>query len=425
MTTNKDLLMDGQSAAVFSAKGVDITPNKDRGVLKIVKRQGVDGARPIIGDRVTIRYTGKLLNGKKFDCSVERKESFYFNVGNRQVIKVWDISVLSMQKGEVCTILCKPEYAYGSTGNPPKIPPNSTLLFEVELLSFRGEPLTEDCGIIRRIKVKGDGYTNPNDGATVDVHLEGSCRGRLFDSRDVRFVVGEGEDKGVPLGVDRAMEKMQKGECCVLDLKPKYAFGNEGKPEHKIGPNEEVIYEVTLKDFQKAGRFQQAVIQYQRIVSWLEMECGAGREQQRKVQEFLLMSQLNLALCFLRLKEFSHAVENCNKVIELDGKNEKALYRRGEARLLRNEFSLAMADFRQVLQVNSSNRAARAQISTCQRKIREHDEQDKRIYANMFQKFAEHDAKAGKNKRRKDESVKSDENSKVGNKRRRRSQDCP
>lgn len=84
------------------------------------------------------------------------------------------------------------------------------------------------------------------------------------------------------------------------------------------------------------------------------------------------------------------------KVIELDENNEKALYRRGEARLLRNEFSLAMADFQQVLQVNPSNRAARAQISICHGKIKEHHEQDKKTYANMFQKFAEWDAKVCK-----------------------------
>ena len=81
------------------------------------------------------------------------------------------------------------------------------------------------------------------------------------------------------------------------------------------------------------------------------------------------------------------------KVIELDENNEKALYRRGEARLLRNEFSLALEDFQHVLQVNPSNRAARAQISICQSKIKEHHEQDKRTYANMFQKFAERDSK--------------------------------
>ncbi|XP_046881355.1 peptidyl-prolyl cis-trans isomerase FKBP5 [Hypomesus transpacificus] len=454
MTTDKDLCMHGQSVpVVFTTKGIDITPNKDQGVYKVIKRQGQDGDRPMIGDRVTVHYTGRLLNGKKFDSSLDRKEPFCFNLGRGQVIKAWDIALATMQRGEVCMLLCKQEYSYGSAGSPPKIPPNSSLLFEVELLNFEGEVLTDDGGIIRRIKVKGESFNNPNEGSTVEVHLEGSCEGCLFDSRDVHFIVGEADDKRVPLGVDRAMEKMQKGECCLLYLKPKYAFGKEGNPEFKIGPNTEVVYEVTLKDFQKskeswemdlsekldmavgvkhkgnhyykAGRYYQAVIQYQRIVSWLEMECGTGVEQQQRIRDLLMLSQLNLALCFLRLKDFSQAVDNCNKVIEVDGKNEKALYRRGEARLLRNEFGLALTDFRQVLQVNSSNRAARAQISICQRKIREHHERDKIIYANMFQKFAEHDAKVGKMKRRRDDGGRTDENSHLGVRRRRKSQDCP
>lgn len=83
------------------------------------------------------------------------------------------------------------------------------------------------------------------------------------------------------------------------------------------------------------------------------------------------------------------------KVIEQDDSNEKALYRRGGARLLRNEYSLAMADFQKVLEVNPSNRAARVQISNCQRKMKEHQEQEKKIYADMFKKFAERDSKVG------------------------------
>uniref|UniRef100_A0A1A8NEF4 peptidylprolyl isomerase n=2 Tax=Nothobranchius TaxID=28779 RepID=A0A1A8NEF4_9TELE len=448
MTTDRFLDMDDQSAAaaVFTAKGIDVTPNKDQGVIKVVKRQGDNGDRPMIGDKVTLHYTGKLLSGKKFDCSRQRKEPFCFNVGKGQVLKAWDIGVLSMRRGEVCTLLCKPEYAYGSAGNPDKIPPNSSVVFEMELLNFEGEVLSEDGGIIRRIKVKGDGYSNPNDGANVDVHVEGRCGDRLFDCRDVSFTVGQGEDKGIPLGVDRAMDKMQKGECCLLQLKPKYGFGNEGKPEFKIGPDKEIAYEVTLKDFTrakeswemdlsekleltaavkskgnqyvKAGRYHQAVIQYQRIISWLELECGSGMEQYKKIQDYVMTAHLNLALCFLRLKEFSQVVDNCNKVIEQDASNEKALYRRGEARLLRNEYNLALVDFQRVLEVNPSNRAARGQISKCQNKMKEHQAQEKMIYANMFQKFAERDSKKGKTKRR------SSMNGEMCIKRRRRSQDC-
>ncbi|XP_057701845.1 peptidyl-prolyl cis-trans isomerase FKBP5 [Corythoichthys intestinalis] len=451
MTTDQDLCLDEPSAATaFAAKGTDVTMKKDQGIIKVVKRQGIDGELPMIGDRVTIHYTGKFLNGKKFDCSRERKESFSFNVGKGQVLKAWDIGVLSMRRGEVCTLLCKPEYAYGSAGNPSKIPPNSSVLFEIELLKFKGETLTDDGGIIRRIKVKGDGYLNPNDGTVVDVHLEGSCDGRLFDIRDISFVVSESEDKGVPLGVDRAMDKMQKGERCMLYLTHKYGFGSKGNQEFKIGPNKDIVYEVTLKDFKRAkdswemdlhekltraleiklkgnqyyksGHHDYAVIQYQRIVCWLEMECGNDLEQQKQINDFLLSAHLNLALCFLRIQDFSLVVENCNKVIDIDSCNEKALYRRGEARLLRNEFNLALADFKSVLQVNPSNQAARSQILNCQSKMKEYHELDKRTYAHMFQKLAERDTKSGKTKRRRDESMKSSVNGELGIKR-RRSQD--
>lgn len=119
-----------------------------------------------------------------------------------------------------------------------------------------------------------------------------------------------------------------------------------------------------------------------------EMRCFTHTETS---ETFLTVAPNKLPR--VRMNLLSDLLTVCCQVIELDESNEKALYRRGEARLLCNEFSLAMADFQQVLQVNSSNRAARAQISICQGKIREHHELDKRTYANMFQKFAEHDAK--------------------------------
>lgn len=77
----------------------------------------------------------------------------------------------------------------------------------------------------------------------------------------------------------------------------------------------------------------------------------------------------------------------------MDQDNEKGLYRRGEARLLMNEFELAKCDFQKVLEVNPQNKAAKSQISVCQKKTKEHNERDRRIYANMFTKFAERDAK--------------------------------
>lgn len=137
----------------------------------------------------------------------------------------------------------------------------------------------------------------------------------------------------------------------------------------------------------------QAVIQYGKIVSWLEMEYGLSEKESKASESFLLAAFLNLAMCYLKLREYTKAVECCDKALGLDSANEKGLYRRGEAQLLMNEFESAKGDFEKVLEVNPQNKAARLQISVCQRKAKEHNERDRRVYANMFKKFAEQDAK--------------------------------
>lgn len=142
----------------------------------------------------------------------------------------------------------------------------------------------------------------------------------------------------------------------------------------------------------------QAVIQYGKIVSWLEMEYGLSEKESKASESFLLAAFLNLAMCYLKLREYTKAVECCDKALGLDSANEKGLYRRGEAQLLMNEFELAKGDFEKVLEVNPQNKAARLQISMCQKKAKEHNERDRRVYANMFNKFAEQDAKEAASK---------------------------
>lgn len=243
----------------------------------------------------------------------------------------------------------------------------------------------------------------------------------MFDCRDVIFIVGEGEDHDIPIGIDRALEKMQREEQCILYLGPRYGFGEAGKPKFGIEPNVELMYEVTLKSFEKAkeswemdtkekleqaaivkekgtvyfkgGKYLQAVIQYGKIVSWLEMEYGLSEKESKASESFLLAAFLNLAMCYLKLREYTKAVECCDKALGLDSANEKGLYRRGEAQLLMNEFESAKGDFEKVLEVNPQNKAARLQISVCQKRAKEHNDRDRRIYANMFKKFAEQDAK--------------------------------
>lgn len=106
------------------------------GVHREVLRAGDGVTRPRQGSKVTVHYTGTLTNGVKFDSSRDRGTPFEFRLGASEVIKGWDEGVAQMTLGEVSRLTCTPDYAYGSKGYPPVIPPNATLVFEVELLKF-------------------------------------------------------------------------------------------------------------------------------------------------------------------------------------------------------------------------------------------------------------------------------------------------
>lgn len=147
---------------------IDITPNQDGGILKTLIREGdINGEHPLSGDTVFVHYVGTLLDGTKFDSSRDRGEKFSFECGKGAVIKGWDLGVPTMKRGELATFTIRSEYAYGKNGSPPTIPPDATLIFEIELFDFHGEDISnaQDKSIIRRTIKAGEGYQTPNEGA--------------------------------------------------------------------------------------------------------------------------------------------------------------------------------------------------------------------------------------------------------------------
>ena len=104
-------------------------------MLKIEDLVVGTGAAAAKGQQVTVHYTGWLTNGSKFDSSKDRNDPFVFSLGRGQVIKGWDEGVGSMKVGGKRKLIIPASLGYGAQGAGGVIPPNATLIFEVELVA--------------------------------------------------------------------------------------------------------------------------------------------------------------------------------------------------------------------------------------------------------------------------------------------------
>lgn len=217
------------------------------------------GQRAKAGDNVVVHYTGKLTNDTVFDSSVKRGQPFKFKLGVGQVIKGWDEGIALLNVGDKAVLTIPSNLGYGERG-AGTIPPNSTLIFEVELLDIISPPkpydvsgkdtITTESGLKYIMVTQHADGKQAKKGSNVSVHYTGYLEdGKIFDSslergEPIAFPLGAG--RVIP-GWDEGIALLKTGEKARLIIPYQLAYGEQGYPG-AIPPKATLIFDVELVD---------------------------------------------------------------------------------------------------------------------------------------------------------------------------------
>lgn len=541
----------------FSQHG-DITG--DGGVMKEILSHGVQGwQKPENGDDVQMHYRGTLLDGTVFDSSYDRDTPFSFKLGDGKVIKGWDIVGKTMAKGEKAKVTLKPEFAYGDSGSPPKIPPNATLIFEMELLSWTSkrdvfgdglviktemdpgvgwerpgklaeatlevianavetdgktigdhlhkgevtftlgssrvplawekvvedmkkdtqinlicrpphtggpgvdyvpegtpcvryalkllswrkiEDIHSDGTLVKKVLKEGDGWERPNEGSTVTVNVKYFLPSENSDLivppaageaamtvENCEFKIGDGI---VIDGLDRVVQSMKVNELAVVAMTPEHAFDTAANlltddlTSNGFSESSRILIELTMTKFEKSKdvwsmsfeekveemkvrkergnqlfktkRYATAKKNYDRAVAFFDSPTSElSPELKVQVNELLVQCHLNLAVCLDRLKDIPKVMTHCKKALEISPSNVKALYRQGCAYLALEDYYNANSSLKYALQLSPGNIDVRRKLKELKDKRLKQDEEDKKLYSNLFGRMSKLEAKEEKN----------------------------
>ncbi|XP_068320266.1 peptidyl-prolyl cis-trans isomerase FKBP62-like [Pyrus communis] len=403
--------------------------SKDGGVIKKILKEGEKWENPKDLDEVIVNFEVQLED----KTLVAKSQDVEFTVKDGYFCPAISKAVKTMKKGEKVLLTVKPQYGFGDQGKPASgsegaVPPNTTLHITLELVSWRTvSEVTDDKKVIKKILKEGEGYERPNEGAVVKLKLIG----KLQDGKEfLKKGHAEGEDlfefktdeEQVIDGLDRAVLTMKKGEVALLTIAPEYAFGSlESQQELAVvPPNSTVNYEVELASFEKdkeswdmnteekieaagkkkeegnalfkAGKYVRASKRYEKAVKYIDYDSSFSEEVKKQAKALKVACNLNDAACKLKLKEYKQAEKLCSKVLELEGRNVKALYRRAQAYIQLADLDLAELDIKKALEIDPNNRDVKLEHKTLKEKMKEYNKKEAKFYGNMFAKLTKSDS---------------------------------
>lgn len=387
-------------------------------MIKKILKAGSGIERPPKGSEVTVHYTGRLLDGSKFDSSVDRGEPFKFKLGTGQVIKGWDVGVESMIKGEKSLLTIASDYAYGKNGSPPKIPGDATLEFEVELLDFElYQKVTEDGEIRKRILQAGSGYLRPNDFANVTVTYTAKVKGSntFFENKsNVQFQLGK--DLNVIPGLEESIKNMYKDEHSHVLVQPTYGYGSKGNATLNIPPFATLEFDITLHDFVKAketfdmnnlekvelmaqykeqgnyfykqGDIDKAVAKWQKAIKLIQYDANWTEEEKQKKNVVAVACHSNLATLWAKQNEWDKVMTDTTEALKLQPTHIKCLFRQGQAFLHQDKFADAERVLLHGKQVDPMNVDIAKELANLKQMKRAIVEKEKKVFGGWFNKVS-------------------------------------
>ncbi|CAL9023158.1 unnamed protein product [Prunus brigantina] len=403
--------------------------SKDGGIIKKILKEGEKWENPKDLDEVIVNFEARLDDGKV----VEKSDRVEFTVKDGYFCPALSKAVKTMKKGEKVLLTVKPQYGFGDKGKPASgyegaVPPNATLHITLELVSWKTvSEVTDDKKVIKKILKEGEGFERPNEGAVVKLKLIGKLqdgteflkKGHAEGEELFEFKTDEEE---VIDGLDRAVLTMKKGEVALVTIAPEYAFGSSESPQELavVPPNSTVYYEVELVSFEKdkeswdmnteekieaagkkkeegnalfkAGKYARASKRYEKAVKYIDYDTSFSEEDKKQSKVLKVACNLNNAACKLKLKDYKQAEKLCSKVLEIEGRNVKALYRRAQAYIQLADLDLAELDIKKALEIDPNNRDVKLEYKTLKEKMKEFNKKEAKFYGNMFAKLTKSDS---------------------------------
>lgn len=398
----------------------EINLTADGGVTKKITKLGEGDERPPKGSEVSVHYVGTLTTGEKFDSSRDRNVPFTFNLGKGNVIRGWDIGVATMKKGEVAVLTCKPEYAYGERAQG-SIPANSTLIFEVELLSWEDKKdvsSKKDKSVMKKEVLAGEGWETPSDETKVtvsyDIFADSSFEKKLDTKENFVFVVGDEEidseafedavkslklhekarfyisNPGKTFDSNKSSNGMLYIDISLTEMnKPKATYLLEADELIKMAEEKRV----EGNEYYKSKRMSMATKRYKKALECLGSDYKFSDEQKSQAKKMKVLCHNNIAAVALFTKDYPAVMEACNKALEIEPNNDKALVRKAKALDAKEEWEEAISILNKVIEVVPENVEAKKQLAVSKKKLAAFNKKQSKAFAGFFEKYAKEEAK--------------------------------